>query len=47
VNQGDSRRVVLLFEVWRPEIEAEERAALTALFEAIDEFRGEPLDMSS
>ncbi|HEU4969123.1 aspartyl/asparaginyl beta-hydroxylase domain-containing protein [Sphingomonas sp.] len=46
-NDSASRRVVLLFEIWRPEIDAEERAALTALFEAIDEFRGEPLDMSS
>lgn len=46
VNQGSSRRVVLLFEIWRPEIDAEERAALTALFEAIDKFTGEPLDMS-
>jgi aspartyl/asparaginyl beta-hydroxylase (cupin superfamily) len=45
-NDGTSRRVVLLFEIWRPEIDAEERAALTALFEAIDDFRGEPLDMS-
>lgn len=45
-NDGASRRVVLLFEIWRPEIDEEERAALTALFEAIDEFRGEPLDMS-
>lgn len=46
-NEGASRRVVLLFEIWRPEITREERAALTALFEAIDDFRGEPLDMSS
>ncbi|MFD1612108.1 aspartyl/asparaginyl beta-hydroxylase domain-containing protein [Sphingomonas tabacisoli] len=46
-NEGTSRRVVLLFEIWRPEIDEEERAALTTLFEAIDEFRGEPLDMSS
>jgi aspartyl/asparaginyl beta-hydroxylase (cupin superfamily) len=46
-NEGSSRRVVLLFEIWRPEISEEERAALTALFEAIDEFRGAPLDMSS
>lgn len=45
-NDGSSHRVVLLFEIWRPEIDAEERAALTALFEAIDEFRGEPMDMS-
>lgn len=46
-NDGASRRVVLLFEIWRPEIDEEERAALTTLFQAIDEFRGEPLDMSS
>lgn len=46
-NEGSSRRVVLLFEIWRPEIDEEERAALTTLFEAIDEFRDEPLDMSS
>jgi aspartyl/asparaginyl beta-hydroxylase (cupin superfamily) len=45
-NDGASRRVVLLFEIWRPEINLEERAALTVLFEAIDEFRGEPLDLS-
>lgn len=46
-NDGQSRRVVLLFEIWRPEINEDERAALTALFGAIDDFRGEPLDMSS
>ncbi len=46
INQGSSRRVVLLFEIWRPEIDDEERAGLTALFEAIDQFRGKPLDMS-
>lgn len=45
-NDGASIRVILLFEIWRPEIAEEERAALTALFEAIDEFRGEPLDVS-
>lgn len=46
-NEGQSVRVILLFEIWRPEISEEERAALTALFEAIDEFRGEPLDLSA
>lgn len=46
-NDGASRRVVLLFEIWRPEIDEEERAALTTLFEAIDDFRGEPLDLSA
>jgi hypothetical protein len=37
-NRSDQTRVVLLFEVWRPEIGMEERAALGRLFEAIDEF---------
>lgn len=45
-NDGSARRVVLLFEIWRPEITPEERAALTTLFEAIDAFRGVPLDVS-
>ncbi|WP_240330678.1 aspartyl/asparaginyl beta-hydroxylase domain-containing protein [Sphingorhabdus sp. Alg239-R122] len=34
-NRGDSTRIILLFEVWRPEITEEERVALTAIFEAI------------
>jgi aspartyl/asparaginyl beta-hydroxylase (cupin superfamily) len=34
-NNGDSVRAVLLFEIWRPELSAEERAALTAMFETI------------
>lgn len=45
-NDGSSIRVILLFEIWRPEIGAEDRAGLTALFEAIDAFRGAPLDMA-
>ncbi len=34
-NRGDSTRIILLFEIWRPEITEEERIALTAIFEAI------------
>jgi len=34
-NDGDSTRVVLLFEVWRPELSDIERASLTTLFETI------------
>ena len=34
-NDGTSTRVVLLFEIWRPELDASERVALTTLFEAI------------
>ena len=37
-NDGAETRVVLLFEIWRPEITADERAALTAMFEAITDF---------
>lgn len=37
-NRSGDTRVVLLFEVWRPEIDAEEREALTRLFQAIDLF---------
>ena len=36
-NRGQETRVILLFEIWRPEICPEERAALTRLFETIDE----------
>lgn len=35
-NRGTSDRVVLLFEVWRPDINEEERAALTALLGAVE-----------
>ena len=41
-NDGASRRVVLLFEIWRPEIAEDERRALTAMFEAITAYQGEP-----
>lgn len=37
-NRSTETRVVLLYEIWRPEVDAEERAALTTLFEAIDTF---------
>lgn len=34
-NDGDAVRAVLLFEIWRPEVCAEERVALTAMYEAV------------
>lgn len=34
-NDSDEVRVILLFEVWRPELAAYERAALTRLYEAV------------
>ena len=33
-------RVILLFDVWRPELSADERALVTRLFEAIDAYSG-------
>jgi hypothetical protein len=41
-NEGDGTRVVLLFEIWRPEITPEEQRALVAMFEAIGAFQGVP-----
>jgi aspartyl/asparaginyl beta-hydroxylase (cupin superfamily) len=40
-NRSGETRVILLFEIWRPEISGEERRALTALFEAITDYGGE------
>lgn len=37
-NRGASDRTVLLFEVWRPDIDADEREQLTRLFSAIDTY---------
>jgi aspartyl/asparaginyl beta-hydroxylase (cupin superfamily) len=35
-NRGSSDRVVLLFEIWRPEIDADERRAITTLLNAVE-----------
>lgn len=43
-NRSGSTRVVLLFEIWRPEISTEERTALTAIFETINDYQGVPKD---
>ncbi|QGP80819.1 aspartyl/asparaginyl beta-hydroxylase domain-containing protein [Sphingobium sp. CAP-1] len=43
-NRSDETRVVLLFEIWRPEIGAEEREALARLFQAIDTFGPTQID---
>ena len=37
-NDSDQARAILLFEIWRPELSPEERAALTAMFEAITDY---------
>lgn len=43
-NRSDQTRVVLLFEIWRPEISPQERAALIAIFETINDYQGVPED---
>ncbi|MGE0178478.1 MAG: aspartyl/asparaginyl beta-hydroxylase domain-containing protein [Sphingomonas sp.] len=43
-NRGTQTRVVLLFEIWRPEIGAAEREELTAVFEAVGMFGGEEVE---
>jgi aspartate beta-hydroxylase len=41
-NGSERTRVILLFEIWRPELSAEERALVSAMFEAIDAYGEEP-----
>ena len=45
-NDTDEVRVVLLFEIWRPDIDPAERTALTALFEAITAYAGPSEDQA-
>ncbi|MDK2760482.1 MAG: aspartyl/asparaginyl beta-hydroxylase domain-containing protein [Sphingopyxis sp.] len=37
-NRGPSDRTILLFEIWRPDIDADEREQLTRIFSAIDDY---------
>ena len=37
-NRGTSDRTILLFEIWRPDIDANEREQLTRIFSAIDTY---------
>lgn len=37
-NEGDQRRVVLLFEIWRPEVPEEDRATIARIFQAIGSY---------
>jgi len=43
-NDSDRTRVILLFDVWRPELADEERALVVSLFEAIDAYSGRKPD---
>jgi aspartyl/asparaginyl beta-hydroxylase (cupin superfamily) len=40
-NRSDGIRAILLFEIWRPELTEEERALVSAMFQAIDAHSGE------
>ena len=40
-NESDQTRVILLFEIWRPELTEEERRLVSTMFEAIDAHSGE------
>lgn len=37
-NGSDQDRVIVIFDIWRPELDATERAAVQALFEAVDAY---------
>lgn len=41
-NPSKELRIILLFDIWRPELTTEERSAISAVFDAIDQFRGVP-----
>lgn len=42
MNPSDETRVILLFDVWRPELSEREREAVSTIFDAIDRFSGLP-----
>lgn len=41
-NTGDRTRVVLIFDIWRPEIDPEERRLITTLLETLDAYSPSP-----
>lgn len=43
-NPTDELRIVLIFDIWRPELSAAEREGISAIFNAIDQFRSAPDD---
>jgi aspartyl/asparaginyl beta-hydroxylase (cupin superfamily) len=38
-NRSDSERVILLFDVWRPELNEDERLLISTLLEAVRQYR--------
>ena len=43
-NPTDEMRIVLIFDIWRPELSAAEREGISAIFNAIDAFRPAPAE---
>jgi aspartyl/asparaginyl beta-hydroxylase (cupin superfamily) len=43
-NDSDQTRIILIFDIWRPELSAAERDAVTAVMTASDAFVGDPPD---
>lgn len=41
-NRSDEERIILIFDVWKPEISETERAEIRALFSAIEDYGGGP-----
>ena len=41
-NDSEEDRLVLIFDIWRPELTEAERAGVTAMFEAVDAYQGKP-----
>ncbi|MGH8196396.1 MAG: aspartyl/asparaginyl beta-hydroxylase domain-containing protein [Woeseiaceae bacterium] len=39
-NSSDETRVILIFDIWRPELSDEERNLVTALMQAVDSYAG-------
>ncbi|HEX4800545.1 MAG TPA: aspartyl/asparaginyl beta-hydroxylase domain-containing protein [Sphingomicrobium sp.] len=39
-NDSASDRIILIFDVWRPEVTPDERRAITALFQVVDSYDG-------
>lgn len=35
-NEGSGDRTILIFDIWRPEVQEDERSAIVAMFEAVD-----------
>jgi aspartyl/asparaginyl beta-hydroxylase (cupin superfamily) len=43
-NDSKEDRLLLIFDIWRPELSEVERKAVTAMFEAVDAYQGKPAE---